>query len=271
MSSQLLRFISLGSLGLSLFLGNSAAMAQSDSTGDGSVVVPTIPSGGTSTPIPTGDTSAPVPIDTSRGGIPPSTSADGTTRFSCQTYNGQYTVMYQPQSQPGQFFPWAAPAALGGGWDSQRRCTAIATRLEQYRPNGLQELQTAVENNENIVCVTTEANSTCRIVLTVPRGKDPYVIRNSIFQNLTTADSGQQTIAVNTYGDRSSGGNDLYNLGRTLLGNGNNRVSSSRSGINLKPFLDRQDGGTGNKLQNGVAIRRQSQPNSVRLNPGNFR
>ncbi|MEH2447904.1 MAG: COP23 domain-containing protein [Nostoc sp.] len=258
MSSQLLRFISLGSLGLSLCLGNSAAMAQYDSTGEG-VVVPTVPSGGTS---------APVPIDTSTG-IPP--SSDGTTRFTCQTYNGQYTVMYQPQSQSGQFFPWAAPAALGGGWDAQRRCTAIASRLELYRPDGLQELQTAVENNENIVCVTTEANPTCRIVLTVPPGKDPYVIRNSVFQNLTTADSGQQTIAVNTYGDRSSGGNELYNLGRTLLGSGNNRVSSSRSGINLKPFLDRKDGGTGNNLRRGVPIRRQSQPNGARLNPQNFR
>lgn len=258
MPSQLLRLISLGSLGLSLCLGNSVAMAQYDSTGDG-VVVPTVPSGGSS-----------VPIDTSTG-IPTSPSADGTTRFTCQTYNGQYTVMYQPQSQPGQYFAWAAPAALGGGWDAQRRCTAIASRLELYRPDGLQELQTAVENNENIVCVTTEANPTCRIVLTVPPGKDPYVIRNSIFQNLTTADSGQQTIAVNTYGDRSSGGNELYNLGRTLLGSGNNRVSSSRSGINLKPFLDRKDGGTARNLRNGVAIRRQSQPNSVRLTPSNFR
>lgn len=260
MSSKLLRFISLGSLGLSLCLGNSAAMAQFDSTGDG-VVVPTVPSGGTS---------APVPIDTSTG-IPPSPSADGTTRFTCQTYNGQYTVMYQPQTQPGQFFPWAAPAALGGGWDTQRRCATIASRLELYRPDGLQELQTSVENNENIVCVTTEANSTCRIVLTVPRGKDPFVIRNSIFQNLTTADNGQQTTAVNTYGDRSNGANELYNLGRTLLGGGNNRVSSSKGGINLKPFLDRKDGGTGNNLRSGVAIRRQSQPSSARLNPSKFR
>lgn len=258
MSSQLFRLIALGSLGLSLCLGNSVAMAQYDSTGDG-VVVPTVPSGGSS-----------VPIDTSTG-IPPSPSTDGTTRFTCQTYNGQYTVMYQPQSQPGQFFPWAAPATLGGGWDTQRRCATIASRLEFYRPDGLLELQTSVENNENIVCVTTEADPSCRIVLTVPRGKDPVVIRNSIFQNLTTADSGQQTIAVNTYGNRSSGGNELYNLGRTLLGSGKNRISSSRGGINLKPFLDRKDGGTANNLRNGVTIRGQSQPNGARLNPGYFR
>ncbi len=86
------------------------------------------------------------------------------TRFFCQSYNGQYTVMYQPQSQPGQYFAWAAPAALGGGWDPLRRCETIASRLEIYRPDGLQELQTGVQNNENVVCVTTEADPSCRLV-----------------------------------------------------------------------------------------------------------
>ncbi|MDP5338668.1 MAG: COP23 domain-containing protein, partial [Nodularia sp. (in: cyanobacteria)] len=229
MSSQPLKFIFLSSLGLSLFLGNSAAFAQFDDSNAGDVVVPTIPSGGTSTP-----TGTPT-------GTPTVTSG---TRFTCQFYNGQYTVMYQPQNIPGQLFPWAAPATLGGGWSPQKRCEAIATRLELYRPDGLQELQTAVENNENIVCVTTQANSFCRIVLTVPRGQDPFVVRNSVFQNLTTADSGQQTTAVNTYGDRNRGGvNELYNLGRTLLGGGNNRTTASRGGINLKPYLAPQDGG----------------------------
>jgi len=266
MSSQLLKFISLSGLGLCLCLGNSAALAQyNPSTSDG-VVVPTIPSGGSSTPV-----DRPVPIDTSTG-TTTSPSVNSATRFSCQSYNNQYTVMYQPQSQPGQYFAWAAPAALGGGWNSQLRCQTIASRLESYRQDGLQELQTGVENSENIVCVTTEADPTCRIVLTVPRDKDPYVVRNSVFQNLTTADSGQQTTAVNTYGDRNRGGvNELYNLGRTLLGSGNNRVSSSRSGINLKPYLDPKDGGTARNLRNGVAIRGQSQPKPARLNPGKFR
>ena len=275
MSSHLLKFISLSGLGLALCLGNSVALAQYDPSGstndnDG-VVVPTIPSGGTSTP-----SGRSIPIDRSTT-TPSSPSVNSANRFSCQYYNGQYTVMYQPQSQPGQYFPWAAPAALGGGWNPQRRCEAIASRLELYRPDGLQELQTATENNENTVCVTTEANSSCRIVLTVPRDKDPYVVRNSVFQNLTTADSGQQTAAVNTYTSSGQGGaNDLYNLGRTLLGNSNNSVSSSRSGINLKPFLDPKDGGNATKLRNGVAIRGQSKPTStrqvpIRLNPGNFR
>jgi len=184
--------------------------------------------------------------------------------------------MYQPQSQPGQYFAWAAPAALGGGWDPQKRCATIAQRLELYRPDGLQELQVTRENNENIVCVTTEANSTCRIVLTVPREKDPYTVRNSIFQNLTTADKGQQTIAVNTYRNNQSGVGDLYNLSHTLLGG--SRVAAARTGINLKPFLDRKDGGTASGLKNGVALRSRStsqttipqKPNSVRLDPNKF-
>jgi Circadian oscillating protein COP23 len=244
------------SLSLAFFLGNSAAFAQIDDN----VVVPTVPSGSSTS------TNTPYPTD---NGVPTSAPIDGISRFSCQYYNGQYTVMYQPQSQPGQYFPWAAPAALGGGWNPQLRCNTIASRLESYRPDGLQELQTSVLNKENVVCVTTDANSQCRIVLTVPRGKDPYTVRNNVFQNLVTADNGEQTVAVNTY--RGSG-NDLYNLGRTLLGNGNNRVSSSKAGINLKPYLDPRDGGTARSLRNGVAIGRQS-PNPVRtrLNPDKFR
>ncbi|GAX35387.1 COP23 domain-containing protein [Nodularia sp. NIES-3585] len=263
MSSQPLKFIFLSSLGLSLFLGNSAALAQFDDSTSGDVVVPTIPSGGTSTP-------TRIPTGTSTGTSTGTQTITSGTRFSCQFYNGQYTVMYQPQNIPGQFFPWAAPAALGGGWSPEKRCEAIASRLELYRPDGLQELQTAVENNENIVCVTTQANSFCRIVMTVPRGQDPFVVRNSVFQNLTTADSGQQTTAVNTYGDRGMGGvNELYNLSRTLLGNGNNRATASRASINLRPYLAPQDGGT---LRNGAASDRHSRPQSpTRLNPGNFR
>ncbi|WP_017652505.1 COP23 domain-containing protein [Fortiea contorta] len=270
MSSKLLCFAFVGSLGLSLLLGNSIAFAQ--------VVVPTDSTGGSSFP-PNGSS---VPIDTSTGGIPTSTPVDGVARFSCQTNNGQYTIMYQPQSQPGQYFAWATPASLGGGWNSQLRCQTIANRLETYRPDGLQELQTAVENNENTICVTTEANPTCRIVLTVPRGRDPFTVRNSVFQNLMTADSGQQTLAVNTYANRGRGNNDLYNLGRTLLGGGNNQVSSSRRGLNLQPFLDPKDGGNGSGLKNGVAIRSRgntsssgakntNNSNNPRLDPNRFR
>ncbi|MFN6567234.1 COP23 domain-containing protein [Dendronalium sp. ChiSLP03b] len=265
MSSQPLKFIFLSSLGLSLFMGNAAFAQYDDPNGD--VVVPTIPSGSSTS------TGTPIPINTSTG-TPTSPTVVSGTRFVCQPYNGQYTVMYQPQSQSGQYFPWATPAALGGGWDPQSRCTAIASRLESYRPDGLQELQTGTLNNQNIVCVTTEADPSCRIVLTVPPNRDPYTVRNNVFQNLVSADSGQQTVGVNTYGSRSGGGvNDLYNLGRTLLGSGNNRVSSYRGGINLKPFLDPKDGGTARSLRNGVGLRPQSQPSQVptRLNPGNFR
>jgi len=246
-----LRFLCLSSLGLSLFLGNSLVSAE--------VVVPTVPTG-SSTPTSPSTT------------VPTGSTTNSSTRFSCQLYNGKYTVMYQPQSRPGQYFAWAAPQLLGGGWDPQKRCQAIASRLELYRPDGLQELQIAVENNENIICVTTQAQSSCRIVLTVPRGKDPYTVRNSVFQNLTTADSGKQTIAVDTYTNRNSdSGQEIYNLGQSLLG-GNNRVDSSSNGIDLKPYLDPEDGGTGSNLNNGVVIRRNHKNGkNIRLNPQRFR
>jgi hypothetical protein len=182
MSLQSLRFLLLTGLGCSLFFGNGVAFAE--------VIVPTS-SSGSSTTVPSGSST-----------IPTSTTINSSQRFSCQYNNGQSIVMYQPQSQPGQFFAWAAPQNLGGGWDAQKRCEAIATRLEQYRPDGLQELQIGFQNQENIICVTTEANPSCRIVLTVPRGKDPTTVRNGVFQNLTTADSGQQTMKSSSRGSR---------------------------------------------------------------------
>lgn len=260
MLSKSWKLAALGGLGLSLVFAHGAAFAQVDD-----VVVPTVPSGSSTSTTTTTTTTYPTSPTTATTTRP----VVGSTRFFCQQYNGQYTVMYQPQSRPGEYFPWAAPGNLGGGWNPQLRCQTIAERLESYRPDGLQELQIARENNENTVCVTTEANARCRIVLTVPRNKDPYTVRNSIFQNLMSADSGQQTTAVNTYTNR--GGDDLYNLGRTLVGSGN-RVTSLRSGIDLKPYLDVQDGGTGTQLRNGVAISRPSQSQvRTRLNPGKFR
>ncbi|MBD2665093.1 hypothetical protein B6N60_04685 [Richelia sinica FACHB-800] len=260
MLSQARRFLFAG-LSISLLLGNSAVFAQ------GGVVVPTSDSDITYPSNPSPSTSG------SSTTTPSSTTVDGDKKFSCQFVNGRYTVMYQPESQPGQYFAWAAPQALGGGWTPEARCNAIAERLELYRPDGLQELNIARQNSENIICVTTEALPTCRIVLTVPRGKDPYTVRSSVFQNLISADDGQQTIAVNTFNNRNNNGlGAIYNLGNSLLGGRNNQVNSSRGGINLKPFLDPKDGGTARNLRNGVSINRRSQPqNNIRLNPGRFR
>jgi Circadian oscillating protein COP23 len=173
-------------------------------------------------------------------------------RFSCQSDNGEYTVVYNPQSQPGKTYPWAQPTAMGGGWSADRRCAEISRRLEEYRPAGLLEMQTAVENGYNTICVTTSQVPTCRIVLTVPEGEDPLVIRDRVFGNLTVADSGRQTTAVTTF---SGDDNDLINdigvaIGVDLSSIGRGDRSSRRSdSINLRPFLDPADGGTGTRLR----------------------
>lgn len=176
-------------------------------------------------------------------------------RFTCEFNNGRYTVMYHPISQPGQSNAWATPTALGGGWTEDRRCNEISRRLEFYRPDGLLELRTGLENGYNTVCVTTEANPGCRIVFTVPPGQDPIATRDRVFSNLTIADSGQQTQGVVTY---TGDGDDILQrlggaLGIDLPSNRGSRSPSSRpssspSAIDLRPFLDPADGGTGDRL-----------------------
>ncbi|MGG6265089.1 COP23 domain-containing protein [Leptolyngbya sp. AN03gr2] len=238
--------LSLGAL----MVAGSAAMAQ---TAPGDVVIPTEPDRGNTTPIPTrpGDTTIPSP------------TAAG-TRFACRINNGQNTVMYFPESQPNQAYPWAVPSTLGGGWSSDRRCNEIARRLESYRPDGLVEMRTGFENGYNTICVTTDRVPTCRIVLTVPPGQDPTVTRDRVFQNLSVADSGQQTQGVVTFGGGRS--DVLDQLGRAI---GIRNRRSTNSNINLKPFLSPRDGGTGERLVGGVQTR--SNRPATRTTPRIFR
>jgi Circadian oscillating protein COP23 len=281
----------------------AAGLSAPAQAATGDVVVPTDSGAGTpsagSTPIP------------STGGVPLSA-----VRFSCQAQAGRYTVMYQPETQVGQAYPWAVPGNMGGGWSADRRCDEISSRLERYRPDGLVEMRTSVENGYNTVCVTTDKDPSCRIVFTVPRNQDPVATRDRVFENLALADSGQQTLGVNTYTNNQSGINLsgvkppapnpatgspanpawLNQLGQSLninlpsglggqnggwgngvggtlggtqgsaampspanpagLGNSSPSTSSpirsASNGINLKPFLDRADGGTGERLSGGV-------------------
>jgi hypothetical protein len=228
------------------FLGMAPAQAAGD------VLLPTDT---TSSPTPVGGNTVPAPgttgttVPTETGNVPISG-----VRFFCQSNGGQPTVMYQPESQPDRAYPWAIPSAMGGGWSPEARCQEIAKRLEQYRPDGLVEMATAVENGLNTICVTTDRAPACRIVLTVPNGQDPIATRDRIFNNLASADDGQMTQGVNTYGSTGNG-NLLGSLGNVLgiPGMGGGNVKPRNAGLNLRPFLDRADGGTGSKLSGGVA------------------
>ncbi len=184
------------------------------------------------------------------------TSSD--TRFSCEITNGEYTVMYYPESQPDRGYPWAIPSQLGGGWTPERRCNEITRRFEAYRADGLLELTTDVENNYDIICVTTQVNpSDCRIVLTVPPGQDPQLTRDLVFENLLAADDGQRTQGVYTLDDDRTENQIFEGVGKILEDIGINRTSNttrkSPDKIDLRPFLDPADGGTGSQLKQDKA------------------
>jgi hypothetical protein len=225
------------------------------------------------------------------------TTADGEARFTCEQTNGEYTVMYHPESRPGEAYAWAVPKEMGGGWSEERRCNEISRRLETYRPDGLQEMKTAVENGYNTVCVTTQKDGSCRIVFTVPDGQDPMVTRDRVFENLTIADGGQQTQGVNTLTDRDRSNNSLGSLGKLeqtgqsgrsgrssqinqlgrILGQGIEEIArgsqsnTNNDPINLRPFLDPADGGTGTKLQGSPFKNSRVGSRSQQLKPDNFR
>ncbi len=209
-----------------------------------------------------------VVVDTEEDAASGQPTSNQNTRFKCQSG----TVVYLPESQPNQAYPWATPTALGGGWTPQKRCEAISRRLESYRPDGLLEMQTGIENNHNVVCVTTEKDPTCRIIFTVPPGQDAVLTRDRVFENLTTADSGQQTQGVSTFTNNGNNSNLTDSIGQilgvdlTTSGNQNSWPPRRSGNLNLKPFLDPADGGTGTMLRGKTT--RRSNP---QLNPDRFR
>ena len=176
------------------------------------------------------------------------------TRFTCELVDGEYTVMYYPESQPNEGYPWAIPSELGGGWTPEKRCDAITYRFEEYRQEGLLELATGTENGYDTICVTTQLDPTdCKIILTVPPGQDPQLTRDLIFDNLLVADDGQQTQGVYTFGDGNDGEDILGEIGEVIEGSDRKQSNSSPEAINLRPFLDPADGGTGQQLRSNSA------------------
>ena len=199
-----------------------------------------------------------------------STRRSADTRFTCERVNGEYTVMYYPESQPDEGYPWAIPTQLGGGWTPERRCDEITARFETYRQDGLLELTTGVENGYDTICVTTQLDPTdCRIVLTVPPGQDPQLTRDLIFDNLLVADDGGSTQGVYTFGDGQSNRDILGEIGNVI--NGKNGKASSPENIDLRPFLDPADGGTGELLKsNSAAPQPQPRPSNSERKPALF-
>jgi Circadian oscillating protein COP23 len=192
-------------------------------------------------------------------------------RFMCESIDNQSTVTYHPVDRSGDRYPWAVPSTMGSNWNASKRCTEIARRLEEYRRDGLKELRTEVRNKYDIVCVTTEKNSECRIVFTVPQGQDAIATRDSVFRNLTLADSGQRTTGVTTFADggNSGFGNILGNIG----GNTPNSVPTlkTKESIDLRPFLSTQDGGTATQLRAITASPQPTTNGTKKLNPDRFR
>jgi Circadian oscillating protein COP23 len=206
-------------------------------------------------------------------------SGGNQARFMCESIDNQSTVTYRPVDRPGDKYPWAVPSTMGSNWNAVKRCTEIARRLEEYRRDGLKELRTDVKNQYNTVCVTTEKNSECRIVFTVPMGQDAISTRDSVFRNLTMADSGQTTTGVNTFAEGSNSGFSGM-LGNILPGGGNlggnnpapTRSFQNKDSIDLRPFLSTKDGGTATQLRSPVATPQSTTTSGVKkLNPERFR
>jgi hypothetical protein len=87
-----------------------------------------------------------------------------------------WTVMYKHDNGSK---PWLRMVkTMGDGWDLEKRCNAIAERLERYREDKLLELDYRADPNtpkQSVICAKTKLSSgNCPLILTLLPDDDPY-------------------------------------------------------------------------------------------------
>lgn len=84
-------------------------------------------------------------------------------------FNNTARVIYTSKS--GERYIWFNLRELGGDWKAELRAVVISNRLEQLRYEKITEIDSAKKNNENIICVYTEADPlSCEQLVTLPPG-----------------------------------------------------------------------------------------------------
>ncbi|OUL27729.1 hypothetical protein BV372_25525 [Nostoc sp. T09] len=122
-------------------------------------------------------------------------------RFSCalqpDTQNGGevWTVMYRNDQTKK---PWLKMVNnFGDEWNTQKRCDAIAQRLEGFRQDGLIGFSHRTDPktlNQSVICAVTRLDrSTCNLLVTLKPGVDGYESLRRMIEakkNGTTVDQG---------------------------------------------------------------------------------
>lgn len=111
--------------------------------------------------------------------------------FSCTTRNGVPTTVAQTSQGTIPVIRWVSDFGNEVGYTPQKRCEEVSNRFQQYYNQGvLNFVTTGRQNNQNIICVSSEKGGTCQgLLFTLKPSDNPSQVIQQMFEGTGYASS----------------------------------------------------------------------------------
>ena len=113
-----------------------------------------------------------------------SNSTSEKVTFSCSTNNGVPTTVAKTSRGSIPLIRWVSDFGSEVGYTSQKRCQEVSNRFQQYYNQGvLNFVTTGRQNNQNIICVSSENGGACQgLLFTLKPNDNPSQIIEQMFE-----------------------------------------------------------------------------------------
>lgn len=104
--------------------------------------------------------------------------------FSCAIKNGVPTTVAQSSRPDIPVIRWVSDFGDEVGYTPQKRCEEVSNRFQQYYNQGvLNFVTTGRQNNQNIVCVSSEKGGACQgLLFTLKPNDNPSNVIQQMFE-----------------------------------------------------------------------------------------
>ena len=104
--------------------------------------------------------------------------------FSCESRKGVPTTVAQSPRGDIPVIRWVSDFGSEVGYDPQKRCDEVSNRFQKYYNKGvLNFVTTGRQNNQNIVCISSDKGGTCQDLLFTLKPKDnPSLVIKQMFE-----------------------------------------------------------------------------------------
>jgi hypothetical protein len=113
-----------------------------------------------------------------------SNSTSEKVTFSCSTSNGVPTTVAKTSHRITPVIRWVSDFGGEVGYTPQKRCEEVSNRFQQYYNQGvLNFVTTGRENNQNIICVSSEKGGACQgLLFTLKPSDNPSLVIGQMFE-----------------------------------------------------------------------------------------